>query len=64
MTVVFPPEALDGFDEAALRVLRDRDPGLHWRSLRDDGNRVDEDTSAPSDDHSVEPATLTVRLPH
>jgi len=63
MALVLPPEAVDGLDVAMCRVLHDRD-GRHWRSLRDDARRVDEDTSTRPEDDSARPPALTERSPH
>ena len=51
-----PAAALAGFDAAALRILRHRQPDLRWRTLRDDLDALSERRSSTLHDHTFERA--------
>jgi hypothetical protein len=55
-TVRLSPDALAGFDAAAVRVLNRREPGLRWQSLRDDADPSGEGRTPAGDDDGVERA--------
>lgn len=50
------PQAVAGFDVAAVRVLRRRQPGVRWRSLRDEADAPGERRPPAGDDHGVKRA--------
>lgn len=50
------PEALAGFEQAALRVLARRHPEIRWQALRDDPDPSGERRAASRDDDVLEDA--------
>jgi hypothetical protein len=55
-TIKLSPDAVAGFDAAAVRLLRRQRPGVRWRSLRDEPNPPRERRPPARDDNGVQRA--------
>jgi hypothetical protein len=54
--IVLSPEAIAGFEAAAIRMMNARHPGQRWRSLRDEPDPSVELRPAARDDDGFEQA--------